>query len=172
MCTLVCHACRYYFACLALIDTRAISALISIPTPAAFSTYLPAILAASLAFVIVQAVLLCAVYAWRSVQQFKSDRNECFGDNGTKVPTLLRRGPLAVASGILCGLQYLLVVWFVFMLAITMLWYGGGMVAAKATMDGATTMSVVDETMPRLIQNAMGIDPRKQVSLLPACAEM
>jgi hypothetical protein len=97
------------------------------------------------------------------MQQYKADTQDPRLDTSLTPPTLQRRKPLAVCSGVLTGLQYLVVVWFLFMVAITFLWYGGGMVAAKATTDAVATMSVVDETMPRLIQNAMGIDPRKQV---------
>lgn len=157
------HSCRYSFASKALTDTRLIAALITIPAPAAFTKYLPALLAASLAFIILQSVSLWALYAWRSMQQYKADTQDPRLDGSLTPPSLQRRKPLAVCSGVLTGLQYLLVLWFLFMVAITFLWYGGGMVAAKATTDAVATMSVVDETMPRLIQNAMGIDPRKQV---------
>lgn len=152
--------CRYFYATLALLDTKAIAALISIPLPHAFTSVLPALLAASLALVILQAVLLWALYAWRTLQQYKADVK---ADADMSARTLTQKKPLAVCSGVLAVLQYGVVMWFVFMLAISMLWYGGGMVAAKATMDGVSTMSVVDETLPRLIENAMGIDPRKQV---------
>jgi hypothetical protein len=97
------------------------------------------------------------------MQQYKADTQDPRLDASLTQPTLQRRKPLAVCSGVLTGLQYLVVLWFLFMVAITFLWYGGGMVAAKATTDAVATMSIVDETMPRLIQNAMGIDPRKQV---------
>jgi hypothetical protein len=96
------------------------------------------------------------------MQQYKADTQDPRLDASLTQPTLQRRKPLAVCSGVLTGLQYLVVLWFLFMVAITFLWYGGGMVAAKATTDAVATMSIVDETMPRLIQNAMGIDPRKQ----------
>lgn len=155
--------CRYYYASLALFDTKVIAALISIPLPAPFSKYLPALLAASLAFVILQAVLLWALYAWRSMQQYKASTQQDSLSTQLSRRALLQRKPLAACSGVLTALQYFLVLWFIFMLAISMLWYGGGMVAAKATTDAVSTMSVVDETLPRLIQNAMGIDPRKQV---------
>lgn len=154
---------RFHFSSLALADSKLISALITIPVPAAFSTYLPALLAASLAFVVLQSLLVCALYAWRSSQQYKADTQDPRLDDSPTAPALRRRKPLAVASGVLTALQYGLTLWFLFMVAITFLWYGGGMVAAKATTDAVATMSVVDETMPRLIQNAMGIDPRKQV---------
>jgi hypothetical protein len=137
-----------------------IAALISIPLPAAFSKYLPALLAASLAFVIAQALLLCGLYTWRSLQQYAADAED---SDALSPPTQYRTKPLAIASGVATALQYLVLLWFVFMLALSLLWMGGGLVAANATMDGAATMAVVDETMPRLIQNAMGIDPRKQV---------
>jgi hypothetical protein len=133
--------------------------------PAAFSTYLPALLAASLAFIVLQTLLVCGLYAWRSSQQFKADTQDPRLDDSPTAPALRRRRPLTVASGVLTALQYGLTLWFLFMVAITFLWYGGGMVAAKATTDAVATMSVVDETMPRLIQNAMGIDPRKQVGV-------
>jgi len=149
----------YFYASLALLDTKAIAALISIPLPHAFTSVLPALLAASLALVILQAVLLWALCAWRTLQQYKADV-KADADMSTRV--LTQKKPLAICSGVLAALQYGVVMWFVFMLAISMLWYGGGMVAAKATMDGVSTMSVVDETLPRLIENAMGIDPRKQ----------
>jgi len=152
--------CRYFYASLALLDTKAIAALISIPLPHAFTSVLPALLAASLALVVLQAILLWALYAWRTLQQYKADI-KAEADMSTRV--LTQKKPLAISSGVLVALQYGVVLWFVFMLAISMLWYGGGMVAAKATMDGVSTMSVVDETLPRLIENAMGIDPRKQV---------
>lgn len=156
--------CRYYYASLALIDTQIMAALITIPLPAAFGTYLPVLLAASLAFVIVQAVLVWALYAWRSLQQHRADQDPSGSALSAPRQLLLqRRRAMSIASGVLTGLQYLVTLWFVFMMALSMLWFGGGLVASKATSDGATTMSVVDETMPRLIQNAMGIDPRKQV---------
>jgi hypothetical protein len=142
-----------------------IAALITIPLPAAFSKYLPALLAASLAFVILQAVLLCGLYTWRSLHQYAADADADDTDTLSPPPKLYRTKPLAVASGVATALQYLVLLWFVFMLALSMLWMGGGLVAANATMDGAATMAVVDETMPRLIQNAMGIDPRKQVGV-------
>lgn len=162
---LYCRACRFSYASLALKDAALVAALITIPTPSAFSKYLPALLAASLAFIIVQTLLILALYAWRSVQQYKADTEDPRLDASPTPPKLQRRKPLAIASGVLTALQYGVALWFLFMVAITFLWYGGGMVAAKATMDGVATMSVVDETVPRLIQNAMGIDPRKQVCI-------
>jgi hypothetical protein len=128
--------------------------------PSAFSKYLPALLIASLVLVIVQCVMLLATYTWRMLQL---SRGSMLSTSITQ-PALQRRSSLAAFSGVVAVLQYIVTLWFVFMVAISMLWLGGGMVAAKATSDGASTMSVVDETMPRLIQNAMGIDPRKSVS--------
>lgn len=155
--------CRFHYATLALEDAKLVAALITIPPPPPFSIYLPALLAASLAFIILQAVLVAGLYAWRSLQQYKGDTVDPRLDASLTAPTLQRRKPLAIASGVVTALQYGVVLWFVFMLAISFLWYGGGMVAVKATTDAVATMSVVDETFPRLIQNAMGVDPREQV---------
>jgi len=152
----------FHYATLALEDAKLVAALITIPPPPPFSTYLPALLAASLAFIILQAVLVAGLYTWRSLQQYKGDTADPRLDASLTAPTLQRRKPLAIASGVVTALQYGVVLWFVFMLAISFLWYGGGMVAAKATTDAVATMSVVDETFPRLIQNAMGVDPREQ----------
>jgi len=156
--TVVTASVWYYYASLALLDTQAIAALISIPLPRAFTSVLPALLAASLAFVVLQAVFIWALYAWRSLQQYRADAK---ADAEMSRRVLAQKKPLAICSGVQVAMQYGAVLWFVFMLAISMLWYGGGMVAAKATTDAVSTMSVVDETLPRLIENAMGIDPRK-----------
>jgi hypothetical protein len=156
-------ACRHYFASLALADTKVIAALISIPPPHAFSAVLPALLAATVAGVVVMTVLACVLYGWRGLQQYRADRG--VGDAGSKQQ--LKR--VAVASGVLNVLQFGLAVWVMFMLALSMLWFGGGMVASKATTDAVATMSVVDATLPRLIKTAMGIDPAKDVSGCVCC---
>jgi hypothetical protein len=142
---------------LALSDTKVIAALISIPPPRAFSSVLPALLCATLAMVVVLTLLVWVLYGVRALHRFRAARGA-----GAAASRQRLRG-LAGAAWVLSVLQYGLVVWLMFMLALSMLWMGGGMVASKATTDAVGTMAVVDETLPRLIKTAMGIDPKKQV---------
>lgn len=145
----------YHFAQLALSDTKTIAALISLPMPRAFSTLLPALLAASVAMVVLLTVLTWALYGARALAAFRADRADA-------LLSKKQLRPLAGASAALTVLAYGLAVWLMFMVALSMLWFGGGMVAAKATTDAVATMAVVDDTLPRLIKTAMGIDPKKQ----------
>jgi hypothetical protein len=151
---------RFHYCRLALSDTRTIAALISIPPPAAFTRVLPALMAATLALVVVIAVLTMAVYAWRTA----TARALPGGADQTKA-TPLRRGFCPAAAAVLTVLLYVLTIWLAVMFALSLLWAGGGLIASKATMDGTSTLSVVDETLPRLIQAAMGINPATQVSV-------
>lgn len=147
---------RHLYASLALSNVKVIASLISIPLPHAFSHGLPTLLAVSVALVVVMAVLTAAMYAWRGLQQLRVHR-------GQAVSSKAQGRRLAACVGVLNALQFGLAVWLMVMMAISMLWFGGGMVAAKATTDAVATMSVVDEMLPRLIKNAVGIDPKKEV---------
>jgi hypothetical protein len=156
---------RHHYSSLALLDTKIIAKLISLPPPAAFARVLPALLAASVALVVVITLAAWGVHIWRALQQRSSSMSS------SSTPTRAPRGML-IAAGVANTLLYVLLVWIVVMFAISLLWLGGGMIASKATMDGANTLNVVDETLPKLIKAAMGIDPAKAVScrkLVAAC---
>jgi hypothetical protein len=136
---------------LALQDTKVIAALISIQPPKAFTSVLPSLMSASVALVVIFCVLTWAVYAYRALQQRSSSTT------GIVKQSKL----LLAATGIANTLLYILAVWLMVMFAFSLLWAGGGMIAAKATMDGANTLAVVDDTLPKLIKTAVGIDPAK-----------
>jgi hypothetical protein len=149
---------RHHYSSLALLDTKIIAKLISLPPPAAFARVLPALLAASVALVVIITLAAWGVHVWRALQQ----RSSSMSSSSTRSRA---RCGLLIAAGIANTLLYVLLVWMVVMFAISLLWLGGGMIASKATMDGANTLTVVDETLPKLIKAAMGIDPAKAVSL-------
>lgn len=155
---IICTGVWHHFSSLALYDTKIIAALIGLPPPRAFASVLPGLMTASLVLVIVLVVGVWALYAWRALQQRRAAQD----GGGKAAPTRAALRPFVAANAAVNVLQYVVTVWFVFMLALSMLWLGGGMVAAKATMDGANTLSVIDETLPRLISTAMDIDPAKQ----------
>lgn len=115
---------------------------------------LPALLALTTAFVVVLVVCLWVLYAVRCrvVSRAAALRQR---------PAPAK--PFVIATGLAHAATFGLTVWLMVMFAISMLWAGGGLIASKATMDGSTTLAVVDETLPRLIKTAMGIDPAKQV---------
>lgn len=118
-------------------------------------------MAATVALVVIFTVLAWATYAFRALQQYSistSTNSACRSSKRGKL--------LLIASGVANSLLYILAVWFMVMFAISLLWAGGGMVAAKATMDGASTLAVVDDTLPKLIKTAVGIDPAKTVGCL------
>lgn len=146
---------RHHFSSLALLDTKIIAKLISLPPPVAFARVLPALLAASVALVVIITLAACGTHIWRALQQ----RSSSMSSSAAKAP----RG-LLIAAGLANTLLFVLLIWLVVMFAISLLWLGGGMIASKATMDGANTLTVVDETLPKLIKAAMGIDPAKAVS--------
>jgi hypothetical protein len=152
-------ACRHHYSSLALLDTKIIAKLISLPPPTAFARVLPALLAASVALVVIITLAAWGVHIWRALQQRSSSMS-----SSRTTPSRAPRG-LLIAAGVANTLLYVLLVWFVVMFAISLLWLGGGMIASKATMDGANTLTVVDETLPKLIKAAMGIDPAKAVSV-------
>lgn len=149
--------CRHHYSSLALHDTKVIAALISISPPKAFTTVLPSLMSASVALVVIFSVITWSVYAYRALQQYQYSSTRSFGS-----PRQLKM--LAITTGFANTLLYILVIWFMVMFAFSLLWAGGGMIASKATMDGANTLSVVDETLPKLIRAALGIDPAKLVS--------
>lgn len=113
-------------------------------------------MSASVALVVIFSVLTWAVYAYRSLLQRSS----------STTGIVKQSKPLLAATGIANTLLYILAVWLMVMFAFSLLWAGGGMIAAKATMDGANTLAVVDDTLPKLIKTAVGIDPAKTVSLV------
>jgi hypothetical protein len=119
---------------------------------------LPALLAVSVAIVVIITLAAWGVHIWRALQQRSSSMS-----SSSRAPVRAPRG-LLIAAGVANTLLYVLLVWMVVMFAISLLWLGGGMIASKATMDGANTLNVVDETLPKLIKAAMGIDPAKAVS--------
>lgn len=151
------HNHRHHFSSLALLDTKIIAKLISLPPPVAFARVLPALLAASVALVVIITLAACGTHIWRALQQRSSSMSS--SSSAAKAP----RG-LLIAAGLANTLLFVLLIWLVVMFAISLLWLGGGMIASKATMDGANTLTVVDETLPKLIKAAMGIDPAKAVS--------
>lgn len=151
---IVCTGVWHHYSSLALQDTKVIAALISIRPPKAFTTVLPSLMSASVALVVIFSVIAWSVYAYRALQQYQYGSASTFGS-----PKQLRI--LALATAVANTLLYILVVWFMVMFAFSLLWAGGGMIASKATMDGANTLAVVDETLPKLIKAALGIDPAK-----------
>eukprot|EP00879_Flechtneria_rotunda_P000291 GHRR01000381.1.p1 GENE.GHRR01000381.1~~GHRR01000381.1.p1 ORF type:complete len:320 (+),score=71.04 GHRR01000381.1:220-1179(+) len=151
---IICTGIWHHYSTLALQDTRVIAALISLPLPSIFASTVPKLLAASIALVVIITVLTWSIYAWR------------WWLRSSTIPLTEQPGkhlrPLAILVGIVNTFLYVLLIWFVVMFAISILWLVAGLVAAKATMDGANALVVVDETMPRLIQAATpGIDPAK-----------
>eukprot|EP00878_Enallax_costatus_P000113 GHUV01000150.1.p2 GENE.GHUV01000150.1~~GHUV01000150.1.p2 ORF type:complete len:334 (+),score=70.47 GHUV01000150.1:273-1274(+) len=153
---IICTGVWHHFASLALYDTKVIAALISIKAPKAFSSVLPSLMSATVALVVIFIVLAWATYALRALQQYSYNSSSSSGRNSSKHSRLL-----LIASGVVNSLLYILTVWFMVMFAISLLWAGGGMIAAKATMDGANTLTVIDDTLPKLIKTAVGIDPAK-----------
>ncbi|WIA34282.1 hypothetical protein OEZ86_012622 [Tetradesmus obliquus] len=151
---IICTGIWHHFSSLALLDTKIIAKLISLPPPVAFARVLPALLAASVALVVIITLAACGTHIWRALQQRSSSMSS--SSSAVKAP----RG-LLIAAGLANTLLFVLLIWLVVMFAISLLWLGGGMIASKATMDGANTLTVVDETLPKLIKAAMGIDPAK-----------
>lgn len=145
-------AARYHYASKALRDTRTIAELITLELPKAFSSVLPAVMAATLAVVVVTTVCVWALYAWRTKQQSQAAAEG-------RGPAA--RAPFVAAAAVVVSLLYGVAVLLMVVFALSLLWMGGGMVASKATMDAASTMSVVDEQIPSLIRTAMNIDPAK-----------
>jgi hypothetical protein len=152
LCRAAVIATRYHYTSLALRDTRTIAALITLQLPKAFTSVLPAVRAAALALVVVVTVCVWALYAWRSKQQLQA---------ATEGRGAATRGRFVAVAAFVSSLLYGLAVLLMVIFALSLLWMGGGMVASKATMDAASTMSVVDEQIPSLIRTAMNIDPAK-----------
>lgn len=134
----------YFYMTHAQADTERAAQLMQIPTPPAFSVTPILFIATLAATVAIPLLALAAAPAARA---------SC----DTRPAAARASRALGPAAGALTGaLLFLLALWLVGMLAVTVLWASAAMITEESTLDSERTLRSVDPAIQRLIFQATG----------------